>query len=324
LPPIHTTSRFEHLTFGAGPRATKAGSTGSNPGTDTVVPLIENTLSGDGGSNRGETPCSGLANAFTTYPAAEAGMLPSDAVLFCSAPGHGEYSLAELDMDSPWSQVLRDHVTEAKARATDAGKTYAVTAMVWMQGESDTTTPYQTYYDGMVAFYDDFVSFVKGVTGQTFDPVFVMYQTPNNDASGMGRQLSEAQLNLCVEHPGFVLGGAIYHQASSDGTHITNVSSVRAGWQFGRAIKQYLVDKKVPAFIRPGPAVREGNTIRWRFEVPQPPLVLDLSNLPPTQDYGFRVTDVGGNALEITAVEIADGSTVVLTLADASTAAVVR
>lgn len=88
-----------------------------------------------------------------------------------------------------------------------------------------------------------------------------------------------------------------------------------------------MVDKKQAAFIRPGSAVRKGDVIEWRFEVPQPPLVLDPINLPPTQDYGFRVNDSSGNAIPITAVSVKDGSIVQVTLSSssaASSASVIR
>lgn len=322
-PPLSTTPRYGHLTFGAGPRASKAGSLGANPGTDTVKGLIENTAASEG-SNRGETPCSGLAHAFTELSLSEDGIAPGSAVLFCSAPGHGGYSLAQLDMRSAWAQVLKDHVTEAKARADEAGKSYQVVAMPWMQGEANSGTAYQTYYDGMVRLQAEFSEWVKGITGQTFDVPIIMYQTPNNGSQD--GQISRAQLDLCLNEPGFFFGGPIYHmEPATDGTHITNVSEYRTGHQFGRAVKQYLIDRKKPAFIRSLGAVRKGNTIEWAFSVPQRPLVFDVATMPQTTDYGFRVNDSAGNKLAISSIDIRDGDTVVITLAaGAATAAQVR
>ncbi|WP_312681073.1 hypothetical protein [Stenotrophomonas chelatiphaga] len=323
LPPLSTSSRYSHLTFQAGPRATKAGSTGDNPGTGAAVPLFENAVSGDGQNNRGETPASGLANAFTTHAAVEQGIAPAERVLFVSAPGHGGYRLDQLDMASSWIQVLKDHVTEAKALADAAGKTYVVGAIPWIQGEADSNTTFAAYRAAMVSFRMGLCTWIRGITGQAFDPLFITYQTPNNGA--LDGQISQAQLDLAMNEPGFAFGGPIYHLHSTDGTHVDNVGSYRMGWALGRAVKQYLIDKKAPAFIRPLAAVRTGRRISWRFEVPQAPLVLDLSGLPPTQDYGFRVNDASGVALPVDSVAIENGDTVVVTLVgDGATAAQVR
>jgi len=323
VPPITTTAQFNHLTFAAGPRSTKAGSIGANPGTNTTAGLFENTLTGDGGSNRGETPCSTIGQSVTQYAAEVDGIGPDQLVLFCSAPGHGEYKLNQLDMASEWSQVLRDHVTEAMARAVAAGKTYAVSCVVWMQGESDNSTPYQTYYDGLRALQQQFASWVRTTTGQAFDPVFITYQTPNTGF--LNNQVARAQIDLATNEPGFLMGGPIYQFPSADGTHLTNVGECRAGWQFGRAVKEYLLGKTKASFIRSVSAVRQGNVIRWRFSVPQGPLAIDVTGLPPTQDFGFCVRDGAGAALPIASVQIEAGDTVVITLAaGAASAAEVR
>jgi len=319
IPPISTVSKYDHLTFVAGPRATKSGSTGSNPGTDFAVKLFENTLAADGQANRGETPSSGLANAFTTYAARENGLSPASAILFVSAPGHGNYSLSQLDMGSAWVQVLKDHVTEARRLAVAAGKTYAVVAVPWIQGEADSSTVYESYRSRLVAFRTALCAWIRGVTGQAFDPIFINYQTPNNGA--LDGQISRAQLDVAMHDDGFGFGGPIYHLQSTDGIHVDNRSSYRMGWALGRALKQYLIDKKQPAFIRPLAAVRSGNRVSWRFDVPQPPLQIDVSALPPTQDYGFRVNDGTGAALLIESVVVENGDTVVLTLAGYADAA---
>lgn len=81
-------------------------------------------------------------------------------------------------------------------------------------------------------------------------------------------------------------------------------------------------DRIRPRFIHPISATYVGGVIRWKFNVPQAPLVLDTTNLAPTQDYGLSVYS-GGSKVVINSVSIENGDTVVIETSESSLSDVV-
>lgn len=88
---LSTYQPYFNVTFGTGPRMDSA--------PVSVIPLVEqfNSPASDGGTDRGETPCSGAANYASRAMMLENGINPKDHVIFCSAAGHGGYRIDQLE-----------------------------------------------------------------------------------------------------------------------------------------------------------------------------------------------------------------------------------
>ncbi|KAB7782179.1 hypothetical protein [Methylorubrum populi] len=317
LPPLSTAQIYANLTFGAGPKATKAGSSsgGTNPGTDTSKPLVEDSLGGDGGTDRGETICSGLANGAVERLAVENGGAPSTFVIFASAAGKGNTGIGGLSPGSTWWQNFLDHITDAKALATAAGKSYALHAVPWLQGEASINSAgYEASLSSLVTSID---SNARAITGQATPVHTLLYQTAfgvkTSPAVALA-QLSVAQAHRLAHHV-----SAIYHMPySGDGTHLTNVGYLWLGRYFARAYKLLVIDGVEPPSIRPISATLRGTELRVRFSVPRLPLVLDSASLAAALNGGFVVrTDSGEATISAVAVDTSSPDTVVLTLAAA-------
>jgi hypothetical protein len=264
------------LTFGQGPRSTKEGSAGFLPGTDTRIPLIENdlsntTLGASGGS--GETGLMGLCHELIERRAMR-GLAPIP--LFASTAGRGGYTIAQLQMDQAWAQVLRDQLDESKARALESGEAWDVAAITFMQGESDGGTDPATYKSAISALMDD----INDHLALSHSVPWLTYQTP--------RSIARTQFELTRDLPGYLHATAIYDLVPmEDGTHLTAFSYHKMGRRFGRAADQ-LISGIMPKRIWPkGATMREG-LIRWAFDVPQKPLRVD-SSLPATTNFGFSL-----------------------------------
>lgn len=328
---------YANLTFGGGVASGRPGNTAgavnTAPGTTTTRPLVEVFTQGADGFTAGETQCSQAANFLNLLAARDAGVAPAELVTFASAPGHGGYPIAYLREGgllggSEWYRHLLDHVSEAKARATAAGKPYQVNLISWMQGESDSGLP--THDPGVFAYYlaqlralrSEAEADIRAITGQAGPVHLLTYQTPSNATFGVGvadlrnlNQVQLAQAEAARVDPRIHLVGPLYHlmRGSPDGVHLGAVQSALWGRYVARAAKALLIDGVEPPIIRPIAAVARGVNLTIRFEVPRPPLVLDAGLVGAIPDGGFRVRDDQG-VIALSAVS-AGQDTVRMTLA---------
>jgi len=304
---------YYNTTFNTGPRQDTA-ATG-------VVPLVEqfNNPSADGYTNRGETHCSGMANYASLTMLKENGINPQEHIIFASTAGHGGYTIDQLKKGSAWYSVLLDHVT--KAKSLNAGKSYHVPVVPWIQGENNAVsgglqTPYTTYKAALARLQTDVDADIKAITAQV-DPVrFITYQM--SYAAATWPDIAKAQLDLARENDNFMLATPMYHfPYAGDRVHLTNIGYKWMGAYFGRAYKQYMIDGRKPDFINPLSAYLKDNKIYIKFDVPTLPLQIDTTTLANTANAGFKVMN---GAAEVVISDVsASGDTVIIQLASAPT-----
>ncbi|EOF9277287.1 hypothetical protein CI666_014825 [Klebsiella pneumoniae subsp. pneumoniae] len=305
---------YSNITFSSGVRG--------NGGIFTAVkPLVEDDAkpTPDGESDAAETVCSGTANYASLAMYRENGVLPSDHVIFCSTAGHGAYTIAQLAKGSAWynSQFL-NHLNGAKALNSDI----ALHAIAWLQGETDSNNTSYTkaaHLAALLKLQSDITTDAQSITGQDSPVMFLTYQhssrVKTNDAVPL------AILEACETSDYFYFVAPTYaFPHYTDGLHLLAVGYKWIGAYYGRAYKQAVIDGIKPLAIMPKGATWHGNQVTIRFDVPVPPLVLDATNLAPTKDSGFAVY-AGGVAQTISAVEVLNGDTVVITLDSAITSA---
>ena len=253
--------------------------------------------------------------------ATEQGLSPSSLVFFASAPGHTGYGIAQLAKGSGWYQHLLDHVVEAKARATTAGKSYACHAIGWMQGESDAQADTPTYKASLKQLAADLDADIRAITGQTAPARLLTYQTAGSNGTATLARVAavrQAQFEAVAESPLILFAGPIAHLAAAgDQIHLTNVSELRFAKTMGRALKQLLVEGREPDCIWPASATARGTKLTVRFRVPRFPLVLDAATFGAITDLGWRVQDDTGT-LTISAIAVSSsGDAVTMTLSRA-------
>lgn len=304
---ISVTQPYYNRTFGSGPRA--AGGDYS-----TQKPLVEDALTApDGGTNRGETVCSGAANYASTLMATENGIDPASHVIFSSTAGKGGTRIADLGKGSAWyASNLLGHINGAVA----LNPVIACHTLMFSQGESEndlaTPTSYATYLAALEQLQVDAETDIKARTGQASPVHFIITQTNYKARTSAGVCL--AQLAACLRNPKFHLVSPNYFLPhAGDGTHLTNVGYKWQGAYFARAYKTLVIDKCVPQYIRPLSATLRGTTLTLKLDVPVLPLRLDKSQFS-TQDSGFCVKDASGNTVAVSAIATS-GNTVMMTLA---------
>lgn len=304
---------YSNKTFGSGVR-------GNGGDFSSQKPLVEDDAkpTPDGSSTReAETVCSGMANYASLCAYRENGVLPADHVIFSSTAGHGSYTIAQLSKGSSWyNSEFLNHIHGAKNLNSDI----ALHAIAWLQGETDSTNPSYTQAQHLAALLKlqgDVTADAKAITGQTSPVMFLTYQHSSrvkvNDAVPL------ALLDACQVSDYFYFVAPTYpFPHAADGLHLLAVGYKWIGAYYGRAYKQAVIDGIKPKAITPKGVIWNGDKVTVQFDVPNPPLVFDTTNLAPTQNYGFSVY-AGGVLQSISSIEVSNGNSVVITLGSAPT-----
>ncbi|WP_270530132.1 hypothetical protein [Klebsiella pneumoniae] len=304
---------YSNKTFGSGVR-------GNGGDFSSQKPLVEDDAkpTPDGSSTpEAETVCSGMANYASLCAYRENGVLPADHVIFSSAAGHGSYTIAQLSKGSSWyNSEFLNHIHGAKNLNSDI----ALHAIAWLQGETDSTNPSHTQAQHLAALLKlqvDVTADAQAITGQTSPVMFLTYQHSSrvkvNDAVPL------ALLDACQVSDYFYFVAPTYpFPHAADGLHLLALGYKWIGAYYGRAYKQAVIDGIKPKAITPKGVIWNGDKVTVQFEVPNPPLVFDTTNLAPTQNYGFSVY-AGGVLQSISSIEVSNGNSVVITLGSAPT-----
>ncbi|HHP8070179.1 TPA: sialate O-acetylesterase [Acinetobacter baumannii] len=289
---LSTTQPYKNITFSKGPRLDPLGS----GETLSVVPLVEqyNSPASDGGSNRGETHCSGAAN-YASLELLRNGVSPKDHVIFASTAGYGGAKISDLAKGGAIYPRVLNHIN--KARELNAGKTHKAIFTPFIIGTNDAyyATSYFNFKNTFQQVYQDFNADVKDLTGQEEDVLFAIVQISYGVRSQP--QISKALWDLPQENDKFLFVTPTYHLPYSEGTHLTNVGYKLLGAYYGRVYAQYFIEGRYPDYVKPLSAIVEGDKVVVKFDVPTMPLQIDRTLLAQTTDDGFRVVELDENGL---------------------------
>lgn len=300
---LSLTQPYNNITFSSGVR-------GNGGDFSGVKPLVEDskTPTPDEQTSVGETVCSGAANYASLSMYRDNGINPAEHVIFSSTAGHGGYTISQLAKGSSWynSQFMA-HLRGA----TNLNNDIALHAIAWLQGETDSINSSYTKAAHLAALeklQKDVTDDAQVTTGQGSPVMFMTYQHSSrvklNDAVPL------ALLEACQTSDYFYFVAPTYaFPHYSDGLHLMAVGYKWIGAYYGRAYKQAVIDGNKPLSIMPKGATYLGNKITVRFTVPVPPLVLDVTNLASTKDFGFSVA-----GKTITSIEVSGGNSVIITL----------
>jgi len=362
-PALSTTQQFGNLMLGGDVRPTALDGAGWTQVSPTgLQPLVAKVRSGStgavlnsaavaaltpGDAARGENPGVGMAN-LASWMIQRRTMIAADPfIVLCPAvSGMTIEQLSKVNTQDGVDRYSRytAGLTQAHAAATtgaNAGKTHTVAAIVYMQGEYDyvtglgsTKVTKAAYKAALAQMRLDMIADAKAITGQTEDPIFILYQTgatytSDADSAGApGLHVGMAQLEFALENPGKVAMAGPVYPVTDKGGHLDPNGSRWFGMQLGKVFHRTVVEG---TRFRPlSPTKVEQVTalkIRVHFHVPCPPLVFDTPYVMTTAtDYpakGFRVTDTAGD-VPITGVTITGGTMVDIALGRAIDAATAR
>lgn len=313
----------------------------------SFVPLVE----GDMFFNYAvETPASGMANQISSFATTKHKQAKHDVLVSvhgrsgntysCLRKGNCNYKPGYL---SPFEQAIKE-VTNAKALAMAANKSYVVRAVVTIHGESDHNSytdgtqefpldgtdgkpgAVADYSDALVEWQRDYEAAVKAITSQTQAVPLLVSQISGWNDTPVSR-VAQWQLDAHQKAPGkVVLVGPSYHLPlrQDDCLHFTAEGERRLGQYFAKVYSQIIFEGKSWEPVRPKSITRADAVITVAFHVPRPPLVFEPTLIARANlaNEGFTYTDAAGAATPaITKVELAGPDTVKITLAAAPTGA---
>lgn len=295
---ISVTQAFFNKTF-------KWGATPVDPDDFEAIEILRERIT--------ETACSGAANTASYLMATENGIQPQNHKIFASTAGVGGALLSALSKPSAAYTKMLLHVQKVnQLRGTD---THGVKAIGWMQGEENlrTNTGLATYEQDLLKLFNDMKADFMVITGQVEPPKVFTYQLSTR--IGLSEAVCKAQFNLCKKGE-TAIATPIYHLEYDgvDGVHLMPSSHKLMGAYFGRAYKQWIIEKRKPDWLEPMSASIVGKIITVFFKVPKGPLVFDKVGLPDTQDNGFAISD-GTNLLAIQSM-VANEDTVTIELVE--------
>lgn len=271
---------------------------------------------------RGETPVSGAACRFFHLLSQRNPEMAEHIRLICSATGVGGASISSLGKGTDAYKRILDDLSSAKALADCAGKTLAMPAFIWTQGETDHQNgkTKEWYREKMEALIRDINQDAKSITGQKKNVICFGYQV----ASHLNYYrfnptdypaIALVQLDMALENGSqYVMTTPMYHFEYSDGVHLTAPMSRLYGEYVGYVMKKVLLDGEAWKPIHPQnwEIKRSGNTwiVEIAFYTPQEPLVLDTKTVDDPGNYGFSLVGVTGDLIPIKSVRLVASNTV--------------
>lgn len=266
----------------------------------------------------------------------------TDQVMLASGCGIGGTAISQLQQGAVPNCFNRliSCMDQANTYAASQSLTYGVTAMVWMQGESNSTTSQATYATALRDIYADFVIAAQAETGQPEPPAMFMYQTTARDTNfnttNLGVQM--AQLDIGLNDAGCFMVGPVYPYNSSNNLHLPANSYRWWGAQLGKVMHRVLTLGQNWKPLHITTATMRGQRVLLEYYVPVGPLVFQDSWLEPgwtpgtgtigaanapwdATDKGFTIINNAGTVQPIASVVLVAANQVLITLASAPSGA---
>lgn len=222
--------------------------------------------------------------------------------------GVGGRNIAELQKGAVphlYNRIL-SAMTQVKALATAAGKTYGVPVVTIDHGYNDYSTATQAeatlagYKAALGLLIDNITADVIAMSGQLYPPVFLIMQTKSVAQSELNYlHVGQAQLELSLERPNVFVVGPVSHHTDK-GIHEDSNGARWSGCDIGKVAQRVLVARRDWEPLRPLAAsyAAGGTEILVDHLVPAPPLVFaptyigHTATTHPHRGYQVFVNDV--------------------------------
>lgn len=260
-----------------------------HPWTGSLVPLLEDTLTGSNGNAAGDTGMRQFCDSLRArYPA----MPP----MIASSAARGGTDIGHLRPDSYWYQNFTGQIQAKFDAATAEGATYKEVFVHMGDGESDQAylTTYRDAFDSLEYFVEQAGLDIMAITGQPKRPIFTFTTTPF--AIKTSRGYSDAVLDLCDRRNDCFWTGHNIRYAHANDTHLSAAGQGHKAEDRAKACAQML--NRIPArrikwlgayCLNAGAAT----TVTIWVLAPTPAQI-STALLGATTDKGFKIVDSSG------------------------------
>ena len=247
--------------------------------------------------------------------------LGKDTVLCVFPGGQGTTLIKELSRGTePYSNFLSD-IQAAYKKSKERGWDFCVPAICWMQGESDIAEyPGTNYKTLLKQFSTDIIQDIKEITHQKVPVRIICYQSNaltraykfdanHHDCPEM--EVPQAQMELIRDDSLFIASGPTYpYSFVREAIHIDGQSQKLLGSLEAEAALRVIRKQSPHLGLIPLSTSVTGNDVVIRFNVPDPPLMLDTIRVTKTSNYGFSVINEQGQNL-ITSLSVNDSLVII-------------
>ena len=303
VPIVSTAQNYHNLMFTGGVNAviTQLGS---------VTPLIATT--GVDPVNSAQIDAESIANGV----ADSLSLLNSSNRFLVSDNGLNAAALSTINSGTtPYNKGI-SQITSGHALLSGSGYK-GVFAICFLHGETDASLSNTGYGSGIITLQQNYQTNIASITNQTtFIPMFCYQQAdyaPGYSSSVTGATAFEVLAAYQGNPTGIVLLGPNYNYPRVDGIHLFAHGYRSLGCQFAKIINQQLINKTQWIPLSISSTLRTGALITANFNVPVPPLVLDLNRVINPGQYGFSWSDSGGT-ITVSGVTIASPTSLTIQL----------
>ncbi|MDR2628210.1 MAG: T9SS type A sorting domain-containing protein [Dysgonamonadaceae bacterium] len=267
------------------------------PLTGTVAKASQTKPKTRASGAQAECPLLGMANHLQRKTAGQYKFLATSA-------GTGNCSIEQLSKESQTTTHYRDF-TKALQSASQINASIHCPALIWMQGEANYTSSstgltigsssitYKYAYKALLLTLKNKMQ--KDVTlayHQPDKPLFITYQTGAQYMRNKELSISMAQLEASNEQADIICAGPVYPMTDRGG-HLDPNGYRWFGEMLGKVYYKTIILGEDFKPLQPEKVSCEadGKTLKVKFHVPVPPLVLDTLIVEKISDYGFEVYD---------------------------------
>ncbi len=271
-----------------------------NPTNTALTALVEDeNLPNDNVNAAVESPASALGNTLTALSDGE-----SYRTLVSKSAVPGAAYSAMSQGTATYNNSLAQ-ITAGRSLVQAQGFEHRVVAIANLHGPADILNA-SSYEDYLNEWQQDYQADIFAITGQTGTlPMFIDQSSNFTAYNYSSTPLVTAQLSAAENNPDIYMVGPKYQftYTNSDGIHLLNTGYRWLGEYYAKAINRVLQGETTTALV-PQTVVRSGNTITVKFDVPEPPIVIDTTNVLSQNDYGFEFYDpIGSGTIDSVSID---------------------
>lgn len=214
-------------------------------------------------------------------------------------------------------------LTNAKSAVDALDKTLVCPFVVYLQGESDLNdTTKEDYKNRFKQLIDDMQSDVMSILEQAVKPIIITYTPGNVVFKSKFNDIQQAILDVSKERDDVFCVGPYYYMSTVNTGHVTPDGRRWLAEMFAKYVFQ-LSYRGINNSISIDNVIKEGNTVTIKFNVPNPPLIVNnifqqIYYEDQPKNYGFNAykdSSAGKNEVDILSLEIS-GRTIRMSFAD--------
>lgn len=178
-------------------------------------------------------------------------------------------------------------MAQLKAVENSDNRTIGCPAIVWMQGESDSSNTKEYYKEKLVKLKNDMQADIISIFNQDEKPLFFCYMLAVT--SQKQNTIMMAIAECCEENDDMILIAPIYALPDYSNLHLSSNGNRWYGEYIARSTYNALILGKRDNCVVPYQFVIDGSSIRIKVNAPKLPLVIDTWTVQEVPQYGFKV-----------------------------------